>query len=39
VQTVLEEFNGRIDYETINQMTYLEAAIDENLRLCPPAIR
>jgi cytochrome P450 len=39
VKSVLDEFNGRIDHETISQMPYLEAAINENLRMCPPVIR
>ena len=36
---MLDDFDGRIDYDTINQMPYLEAAINENLRICPPVTR
>lgn len=39
ISQVLEEHNGRIDHETIGHMPYLEAAVDENLRLCPPVTR
>jgi cytochrome P450 len=39
VKAVLDEFDGKINYETINQMPYLEAAIDENLRMYSPGVR
>ena len=32
VQEALEAHNGRLDHETIGDLTYLEAAINENLR-------
>ncbi|CAL8080397.1 unnamed protein product [Orchesella dallaii] len=33
------KFNGRIDSETVHQLPYLSACIDETLRLAPPLIR
>jgi len=39
VDRVLADNDDRIDFETINQMTYLDAALQENLRICPPAAR
>ena len=36
IQEVLEQQSGRLDHETINDLTYLEAAINENLRLNGP---
>lgn len=39
VDRVLAENDGRIDFETINQMTYLDAAVQENLRIHPPVAR
>ena len=35
----MDENEGKIDYETINQMPFLEAAIEENLRMYSPVIR
>ena len=39
MKAVLDENEGEVNYETIHQMTYLEAAIEENLRLYSPVIR
>ncbi len=39
IVSVAEANDGVIDHETIGQMVYLEAAVDENLRLCPPVTR
>ena len=35
---VLEKFDGRIDHETIGEMKYLEACINEDLRIAGPVI-
>ena len=39
IQSVLDETDGVIDHETINKMEYLEAAIEEDLRMFPPVTR
>jgi len=36
LQDVVSSNDGKIDHETISQMHYLEAAINENLRICGP---
>lgn len=37
--SVMENHNGNIDHESTNEMVYMEAAIEENLRLCPPVTK
>nr|AIL94156.1 cytochrome P450 CYP3027C2 [Tigriopus japonicus] len=37
INNVVDEFDGRIDYESVQSMKYLEACIQENLRMYPPA--
>jgi cytochrome P450 len=39
VQEVLKTHGGVIDHHTIAFMPYLEACINENLRICPPVTR
>lgn len=39
IDQVLEENNGEINYDTIGKMSYLEAVVNETLRLYPPAAR
>ena len=39
IQSVLDETDGVIDHDTINKMEYLEAAIEEDLRMFPPVTR
>jgi len=34
---VIDAHEGKIDYETIAEMPFLEAAINENLRMFVPA--
>lgn len=36
IKEVLEEHDGRVDHETIGELKYLEAAIQEDLRLLGP---
>ncbi|XP_059085965.1 probable cytochrome P450 6a18 [Tigriopus californicus] len=36
INTVIDEHDGRIDYDSVHHMKYLEACINENLRLIPP---
>ena len=38
VTDVLDRFEGRIDYETIGEMKYLEACIFEDLRMFGPVL-
>ena len=39
MKAVLDDYDGKINYDTIHQMPYLEAAIEENLRLYSPGVR
>ena len=36
IQDIITASGGKIDHETISQMHYLEAAINESLRICGP---
>ncbi|XP_011150775.1 cytochrome P450 9e2 [Harpegnathos saltator] len=38
IDQVLEETNGQVSYETINNMEYLDAVVNETLRMYPLAI-
>lgn len=37
IQEVLTRYDGKITYEALNEMTYLEQCINESLRKFPPA--
>ena len=39
IDTVLEEFNGKVNTDTIQDMPYLDACIKETLRISGPAAR
>jgi cytochrome P450 len=36
---IVEKYEGRIDAQTIHELPYLQACLDETLRLAPPLIR
>nr|UOU03277.1 cytochrome P450 3044A1/2 [Brachionus rubens] len=39
VDSVLDKHDGKINYESVNEMTFMEKVIDETLRMFPPAMR
>ncbi|CAF1067416.1 unnamed protein product [Brachionus calyciflorus] len=39
VDNVLSNYNGKISYESISEMKFMNMIIDETLRMFPPAIR
>nr|QEV83804.1 cytochrome P450 [Brachionus rotundiformis] len=39
IDSVLEKHDGKISYDSINEMSYMDNVIDETLRLFPPALR
>ncbi|RNA30710.1 Cytochrome P450, partial [Brachionus plicatilis] len=39
IDTVLEKYDGKITYDSVNEMSYMDNVVDESLRLFPPALR
>lgn len=39
IDTVLEKYDGEINYESVNEMKFMDMVIDETLRLYPAIIR
>nr|APA31878.1 cytochrome p450 01657 [Brachionus plicatilis] len=39
IDTVLERHDGKISYDSVNEMSYMDNVVDESLRLFPPAVR
>jgi len=39
VKAVLDDYEGKINYDTIQHMPYLEAALQENLRMHSPGLK
>nr|AHL88979.1 cytochrome p450 3044A1 [Brachionus koreanus] len=39
IDTVLDRHNGKISYDSVNEMKLMDNVIDETLRLFPPAMR
>lgn len=39
ISCVMEKNGGKIDQESINELIYLEAVIQESLRICPPVTK